>query len=409
MVSFARMAPLLIALFAGCAEPAWVGAAYAPPPGAAPSVAALTSLGRAMFFDASLSASGKTSCASCHDPAFAYGPPNALPVQLAGRDGNTPGPRAAPSLRYLQTLPPFSEHHFDNDGDDSIDAGPAGGHMWDGRASSTHEQARLPLLSPSEMANATPEEVVARLERSAHADAFRRAFGERIFADRAGAFRAALMALEVFQQSPRDFYPYSSRYDAVLRGQAQLTAQEARGLQLFDDPAKGNCASCHLSAPAADGAFPLFTDFGLIAIGVPRNPALPMNADPRHADLGLCGPLRTDFTDRDDYCGLFRTPSLRNVAVRRAFFHNGAFATLRDAVLFYARRDTEPERFYPRNTDASVRKFDDLPARYHANVNVDPPFDRQAGGTPALDDAEVDDIVAFLHTLTDADVVDPRP
>jgi len=396
-----RLLALLVLALAGCvagAPPAWVGAAYAPPAGRpAPSVDTLASLGRAMFFDASLSASGKTACASCHDPRFAFGPPNALSVQLGGRDGATPGTRAAPSLRYLQTLPPFSEHHFDNDGDDSIDAGPTGGHTWDGRAGSAHEQARLPLLSPGEMANATPAEFVARLQRSAQADGFRRAFGPRIFDDGDAAFAAALMAFEVFQQSPRDFYPYSSRYDAVLRGQAVLSTQEARGLQVFNDPAKGNCAACHLSAATADGAFPLFTDFGLIALGVPRHPERPANAD-----LGLCGPLRTDFTGRDDYCGRFRTPTLRNVAVRQSFFHNGVFHTLREAVAFYARRDTEPERFYARGT-----KFDDLPPRYHANVNTEPPFGGRPGGPPAFSDDDIDDLIAFLRTLTDADIAHP--
>ena len=408
---------LTAAASAGCAgndaarpaPPAWIGTAYAPVAGAsAPSVDALTALGRALFFDPSLSASGRTACASCHDPRHAYGPPNALAVQLAGRDGATAGPRAAPSRRYLQTLPPFSEHHYESDGDDSIDAGPTGGHTWDGRAASAHEQARLPLLSPAEMANGSAAEVVAKLEHGHHAAAFRAAFGTAIFDDPKTAFRAALMALEVFEQSPRDFYPYSSKYDAVLRGQAELSAQEARGLRLFDDPAKGNCASCHPSAPTPDGAFPLFTDFGLIALGVPRNRALAVNADPRYADLGLCGPLRTDFSARADYCGLFRTPTLRNVAVRGSYFHNGVFHTLRDVLRFYVLRDIEPGRFYERDAAGQVQKFDDLPPRYHANVDTDPPFDRQPGDAPALDDAEIDDIVAFLHTLTDADVAATR-
>jgi cytochrome c peroxidase len=361
-------------------------------------VAALTQLGRALFFDRSLSASGTTSCASCHDPRFAFGPPNALPVQLAGRDGRSPGGRAAPSLRYLQTLPPFSEHFYDNDGDDSVDAGPTGGHMWDGRAGATHEQARLPLLSAAEMANATPAEVVAKLRRGPEAAALRALFGDDVFERGQRAFDAALLALEVFQQSPLEFYPYTSRYDEVLRDRAQLSPQEARGLALFTDPAKGNCASCHRSEITADGAFPLFTDFGHIALGVPRNQALAANADPAAFDLGLCGPLRTDLRQREDYCGRFRTPTLRNVALRSTFFHNGVFHSLSDVLRFYARRDTHPSEFYP------SAKFDDLPPTYHVNVNTEPPFDRRPGDTPALDDDEIDAVIAFLHTLTDADL-----
>ena len=144
---------------ADTAQPAYVGATYAPVPGRTqPSAAQLTEIGRRIFFDSSLSASGKASCASCHDPQHAWGPPNALSVQLGGADGRQEGPRATPSLRYLQTLTAFTEHHHDNDGDDSIDAGPTGGHMWDGRAGSAHEQAGMPLLSPAGMANVLSED-----------------------------------------------------------------------------------------------------------------------------------------------------------------------------------------------------------------------------------------------------------
>ncbi len=142
----------------------------------------MTAAGRALFSDRALSASGRTACASCHDPAHAYGPPNARAVQMAGPDGRTPGTRAAPSLRYLQAVPPFTEHFFDADGDDSIDQGPAGGYTWDGRARSIHEQAALPLLSPLEMANRDPAQVVANARRSKSAEAMRR----RVRAPRAG-------------------------------------------------------------------------------------------------------------------------------------------------------------------------------------------------------------------------------
>jgi cytochrome c peroxidase len=60
-----------------------------------------------------------------------------------------------------------------------------------------------------------------------------------------------------------------------------------RGLQLFNAPDKGNCAACHLSERQADGAFPAFSDFGLIALGVPRNRQLTVNHDPEYYDLGL--------------------------------------------------------------------------------------------------------------------------
>ncbi|HVO87905.1 MAG TPA: cytochrome c peroxidase [Casimicrobiaceae bacterium] len=370
-----------------------------------PSVAQLTQLGRRAFFDASLSASGRVSCASCHDPRYAYGPPGDGSTPFAGPDGRQRGYRATPSLRYLQGVPPFTEHMHDSDDDDSIDQGPAGGRTWDGRAQSTHEQASLPLLSPVEMANQSPEEVVARLRRAELAGAFKEAFGEHVLDNSRRAFNALLWSLEVFQQSPSDFYPYSSRYDAYLRGQGRLTEQEKRGLAAFDDPTRGNCASCHPSA-LRRGAFPAFTDFGYVALGVPRNRALAANRDAHFFDLGLCGPARRDLASRTDYCGLFRTPSLRNVATRRSFFHNGAFHQLERVLDFYAERDARPGLWYPRDANGRVLVFDDLPVAYRANVQRDRPFGQRAGGTPALTRAERADIVAFLRTLTDGDQTD---
>lgn len=367
-----------------------------------PSPAAMTALGRRMFFDPSLSASGRQSCASCHDPRFAYGPPNAKAVQSGGPNGRLPGVRAVPSLRYLQSVPAFTEHYAETDGNDSEDQGPAGGNGWDGRTSSKHDQARIPLLSPFEMANANEDAVVARIARSTYAADFRRTFGAHVFDDRALAFKAGTLALEVFQQSPPDFYPYDSRYDGYLRGRETLSPSELKGLALFNDATRGNCASCHPSTIRESG-FPAFTDFGFAALGVPRNAAIPANADPRYHDLGLCGPFRTDLRDRRDYCGMFRAPSLRNAALRRSFFHNGVVHTLTDAVRFYADRDTNPERWYPVRA-GHVVLYDDLPVRDRGHVEREAPFGGRRGGRPALDAGEIADIVAFLRTLTDRDV-----
>jgi cytochrome c peroxidase len=366
-------------------------------------VEALTALGRRMFLDPSLSASGKMSCASCHSPLAAFGPPNALPVQLGGEDMQQSGMRAVPSLKYLQATPPFTEHFFDSDdeGDDSIDNGPTGGLTWDGRVDRGRDQARIPLLSPFEMANANPADFVARLRRTAYAGEFRRIYGDTVLTEPGRSFAAALKAFEAYQQSYAEFYPYSSKYDAYLAGKAELTGRERRGLALFEDPAKGNCARCHLSAPGKDGTPPQFTDYGLVALGVPRNAAITANSDPNFFDLGLCGPLRSDLRNRAEYCGRFKTPSLRNVATRRVFFHNGIFHTLRQVMEFYVQRDTNPEKWYPRDTDGNVRKFDDLPAAYQANVDADPPFSGRPGDRPALSDDEIEDVIAFMQTLTD--------
>ena len=360
----------------------------------------LTSLGRRLFGDPVLSASGTTSCASCHDPARAFGPSDGLATPKAGLDGNVRGNRAAPSLTYLQSVPPFTEHMHEAEGDDSVDQGPAGGRTWDGRAATAHDQALLPLLSPAEMANPSLQALVARVEDSDSGAAMRTAFGDRVFEDPGAAASAILLALEVFQQSPAEFYPYTSKYDRFLRGEAKLTAQELRGLEAFDDPERGNCASCHPSR-IKEGAFPVFTDFGYVSLGVPRNRSLPGNQDARHYDLGLCGPIRTDLAARSEYCGLFRTPSLRNVALRKSFFHNGSFNSLERVLDFYAERDTNPAKWYAKGADRRIRKFDDLPSEVVGHVNNDPPFGRKPGDRPALTKAERADIVAFLHTLTD--------
>lgn len=382
------------------APPAYLNAAYAPARHQ-PSVADMTAMGRAMFFEPSLSISGKLSCASCHSPDHAYGPPNGLAVQLGGPELKDAGTRAAPSLRYLQNAPSFTEHFHDDDGDDSIDAGPTGGRNWDGRAQSGHEQALTPLLAKHEMGNVDAAAVVDKLRHGPLAAQFRKTYGKKIFEQPEQALRWALMSFEVFQESPADFYPYTSKYDAFLRKQVQLNPQELRGLALFNDETKGNCASCHISQITPGGAFPQFTDYGLINIGVPRNNKLPANADPTYFDMGLCGPYRTDLKEHQEYCGSFKTPTLRNVALRQSFFHNGSFTSLEQVLRFYVQRDTAPQKWYPKRPDGSVYKYDDLPPGLEANVNVEAPFDRHKGQAPALNEKEIADVIVFLKTLTD--------
>jgi cytochrome c peroxidase len=369
---------------------------WGPTPSAAEAyarAAAITALGQELFFDPGLSASGRVACATCHDPAHGFSAPNALPVQLGGPDLRRPGVRAVPSLMYGAMAPVFSEHYFESEdeGDESVDQGPTGGRDWDGRVDRARDQAALPLLESNEMANASRAAVVAAVARASYADKVRRLYGQNVFADPPAAFAAVTEALEFYQETPATFSPFSSKYDAFLAGRALLTAQEGRGLALFNDPLKGNCAQCHKSAVTADGRPPLFTDFGFVALGVPRNRAIPANDDPGYFDLGLCGPERKDLAGRDAYCGMFKAPTLRNVALKESFYHNGVFHSLREAVVFYAERDTDPAKWY------AGRTFDDLPAAYVGNVNSEIPF----GPKRVLSDADVDDLVAFLGTLTD--------
>lgn len=350
-------------------------------------------LGDKIFRDASLSASGRQACASCHAPEAGHAPDNGLAVQLGGERLDLPGGRTSPSIRYLSTNGSF---HFDAEGT------PTGGFFWDGRAASLAAQAAGPFLNPVEMALPDAAALAARLERASYATEFRIVFGFDIFNRPEEVFEKVRLALERYQMEDPEFRPFSSKYDAWLDGKAELSAQERRGLALFDDPLKGNCAACHPSARGADGSKPLFTDFSYDALGVPRNPEIPANADPAYFDLGLCARDVGDLTARTDLCGAFKVPSLRNVAQRRVLFHNGRFRTLKEALDFYVQRDTHPEKFYPRNVDGTVNKFDDLPPAYHANVNTtEAPYDRKPGDAPALNETEIDDVIAFLHTLSD--------
>ncbi|HVZ73392.1 MAG TPA: cytochrome c peroxidase [Polyangia bacterium] len=390
----------------------------APPPQAAPAKpvapdkfsrspmpAEMTDLGRQLFSDTTLSASGQMACVTCHDPKLGFGPPNARPTQLGGPDMKSPGLRAVPSLRYLQSVPSFTQHYLDEASDGSNDVGPTGGNTWDGRVNTKHDQAKLPLTSKFEMANASLDDVVAKVAGGPLATKFRAVFGDDVFANPARGSAAILMCLEVFQQSPKDFYPYSSKYDQYLRRKAELSAAEARGLALYNDGNKGNCASCHPSG-GYHGAFPQFTDYGFNALGVPRNARIAANADPRFYDMGLCGPERTDLKDHKEYCGLFRVPSLRNVALRKVFFHNGAFDSLDRVMAFYVERDTNPGKWYPK-VGGKIETFDDLPAELRKNVTHDVPFGGKPGGKPRLSATEIRDVIAFLKTLTDADLQEP--
>jgi cytochrome c peroxidase len=108
------------------------------------------------------------------------------------------------------------------------------------------------------------------------------------------------------------------------------------------------------------------------------------------------------MTSDTQYCGLFMTPTLRNAATRHAFFHNGVFSTLKQVLDFYDFRDTAPDKIYPRNADGRLQKFNDLPPRYLANIDIaDPPFNQQHGDAPPMTEQNEADIIAFINTLVD--------
>jgi len=394
-----------------------------------------------MFYDTDLSGSGTMACSSCHDPKNHYAPRagSRLPVEYGGLHGRQPGIRAVPSLTYRDTTPAFSVgpvNEANEVGEASpmaVVAGtsdqmpsavptatqapqqaksaatsaanmvPRGGMFWDGRADTLQAQADGPMMSPFEMANTSHAALAAVIGRK-YGPRLAQLFGDTVLKDPEMLIAEADFALARYQVEEPDFHPHTSKLDYYLKGEARLTPQEARGKALYDDPQKGNCADCHPDTTASDGQAPVMTDFEYEALGVPRNMAIPANADPHWYDLGLCGPLRTDsYATEPLNCGMFKTPSLRNVATRSEFMHNGYFKSLTEVVKFYVQRSTDPAAVY-HGSDAP----DDLPAKYAANLDVvDPPFDRKKGAQPALNDEEIADIVAYLGTFTDG--WQPRP
>jgi cytochrome c peroxidase len=435
-------------LLAGCG-----GGGAATTPADALSAAALA--GQAIFADSSLSVSGRQSCATCHVPSRAFtadpATDHGLPVPLGGVNMDQTGFRNAPSLAYASFTPPFS-----------ISSGPTGGFFRDGRASSLATQAQQPFLTSFEMANQDAAEVVGRLQQSSVSlQKFIAAYGEAALDDPATALKDMGLALAAYETEDPIFHPFSSKYDYWLQGAVQLSAQEQQGLTLFNDPTKGNCNACHPSQRQGYSSQALFTDFTFDNIGVPRNWAIPANrpgavspvdgavlstvmtpvdvpADAEYAyyDMGLCGPFkpaafdvnaRPSFAATTSLCGLFKVPSLRNVAITAPYFHNGVFSTLRDVLEWYVTRDINNNTgnnpnpvaagpggnpymgvgsFYL-GTDGSpdLYEYNDLPVRYDANVNIgEVPYTPPTfggGQAPTLTSDEIDDIIAFLCTLTD--------
>ena len=379
----------------------------APAPAAKPVVApapvrtALQDLGEKIFNDTNLSEPRGTACASCHSPATGFASLNGSPIGVPqGSRAKVFGTRAVMHNSYSSFTPAFSFRVRDGDVD------PMGGLFWDGRVDSLTQQAQGPFLAASEMNNKDAASVMAKIAASSYASQMRTVFGADVFKDSTKAFDRVAQAIAAHEATAK-FQSFSSRYDQFVAGKAQLTPTETSGMNLFMDAKKGNCASCHTMNPKASGQTDnLFTDFGHYASGIPRNMAIPANANPSYFDLGLCGPQRTRpalsanvpaDVSVEKFCGTFKMPSLRNVAQRQVFMHNGFFNNLRDVVSFYSSRNSDPKRWY-----GSAGVPNDLPAAYLANIVSDrAPFDRAASTGPALTEREIDDVLAFLKTLSD--------
>ncbi len=360
-------------------------------------------LGKAIFFDETLSEPPGQSCATCHGPDAGFSGPDS---DINAMTGVYPG---AVATRFSNRKPPSAAYVGDspilhwNDSEEMF----VGGMFFDGRAHGwllgdpVAEQAQAPFLNPLEQNLPDAAAVIAHLRLAPYADRFDAVFGPGTLdaENPQDAFDLVALAIAAYERSA-EVNPFSSKYDFYLMGRVELTPQEQFGLEVFEG--KGLCADCHPSRPGPLGEPPLFTDFTYDNLGAPRNPdlafyALPEEFNPDgedYVDPGLGGFLATTERfedDAEDEFGKHKVPTLRNVDARpdpdfvKSYLHNGVFTSLEELVSFYNTRDTG----------------DWPPPEVAHHVNT------EELGNLGLTPAEEAALVAFMKTLTDG--YDPGP
>lgn len=433
----------------------------------------LIDLGRLIFHDRTLSTPPGQACSSCHaeETGFRF-PDSRVNREYGVATGAIPTRvtnRSAPTIsyaRYIPEGPPFA--HFDanggmggrrNLGSELIFIG---GMFWDGRANDLEHQATFPFQNPNEMNNlvhdvGSPELVVRKVRASRYTDRFRQVFGddafrrptEEVFADICNSIAA-------YERSP-EVSPFSSKYDAFVRGEVRLSADEMDGLRLATGTWEGKtigtpytknaqCILCHgiEDDPAAGPS--LWTFFCYANIGVPRNAANPFyrQTDAVENPVGY-NPLGEDFVDlglgnylypvnglppgnrgagsngAGDFLainGTFKAPTLRNVDKRphpefvKAYMHNGVFKSLKEVVHFYNTRNltTVPGEVIDFNRADPYARLRGQPLWPRPEYPLPSSILNPAGDTAeeggqvgnlGLTDEEEDHIVAFMKALSD--------
>lgn len=266
----------------GLAQPAVpLGLPAIPWPADNPYTPQKDALGRLLFFDGRLSANGKVSCAFCHNPAHAF----------SGTTAFSPGVNGRLTGRHTPTLinRAFGKSQF-----------------FDGRAPTIEAQIVIPLTNPNEMGMTVDKAVAAIAGIRGYAPLFAAAFG-----DPAVTFDRITKSIATFE---RTILSGNSRYDRFNAGDKNaLTKEEKDGLEFFNG--KGECAECHSG--------PDFTNekFENLGIGMDRRPI---------------DPGREDVTHKHGDLGKFKTPTLRDLASRGPYMHDGRFQTLDQVLDFYA-------------------------------------------------------------------------
>lgn len=289
-----------------------------------PPTADTIALGRRLYYDAQLSVDGTISCASCHAPQFAFADEHPISFGVGKKTGNRHAPTVINSA--------YNPLQF-----------------WDGRAPSLEEQAKGPMANPVEMAH-SPDGVVKRLQADPRYVAlFKKAWGKHpIDIDLVAKSIASFERTVIAGDSPFDRFYYG-------HDQKALSPAAQRGLKIFTDPKKADCEVCHTIGQTSA----LFTDNKFHNLGV--------GADTR-GNLNDVG--RFSQTKNDADMGCFKTPTLRNLAHRAPYMHDGSFPTVKDAL-----------------------------AHYIGGGNMNDHLDRQIHALDFLTFDERDDLLQFLDAL----------
>ncbi len=260
-----------------------------PIPADNPPTEGTIALGRRLYYDPLLSVDSTISCASCHAPQFAFADKRPLSVGVGGQ----PGKRHAPTVINSA----YSTLQF-----------------WDGRAASLEKQAKGPMTNPVEMAHSL-DGVVKRLQADAkYPGMFKEAWGtDQITIDMVAKSIASFERTVIAGDSPFDEFYYGHNSKA-------LSSEAQSGLRVFMSPKKGNCAVCHSIGKDSS----LFTDNKFHNLGI--------GADTR-GELNDLGRYNETKVEADKGC--FKTPSLRNLANRGPYMHDGSFPTVKDTLAHY--------------------------------------------------------------------------
>jgi cytochrome c peroxidase len=312
-------------------------------------------LGEKLFFDGRLSADGTVACATCHDPARAFTDGKPVSIGIDGRAGQ----RNAPTI--LNAL--YNKTQF-----------------WDGRVTTLEEQAALPIVNPVEMGQPSLNAAVARIAAiREYQDAFQEVFGGRPNGP------DLLRAIASYERTQLSF---DSPFDHFIAGDASaIDAAAKRGWELFNT--RGRCNKCH-ALTDAERDVTNFTDhdFHNIGIGIVRHNVVALarqaeqlinSADPAAIDRAavqteMSALGRFLITKKDSDIASFKTPNLRNVLVTAPYFHDGSQETLWDVADHYNKGDGLQNPYL----DEDIQPL-------------------------ALTEDDIDDLVAFLASLTSGD------